>query len=312
MMFVPSGVNSAMITPFTKEGKVNEEVVRDWVEFLINRGINGLFPVSSIGEFIHLSREEAERLTAVVLEQAAGRVPVFPGVSAASTDIAVARAKAAEKMGCQAVVVMPPYYSPVSQGLVLKHYQKIASAINIGVVIYNNPSTTTPVSTDTFKELIKIRNIVALKDSSGDMKQILHCIDLAEEAGRTDFAVMTGWDDLLYPALCVGARGCVSGVSGILPEIIVGIYQQFQAGNKDEALKLQRSILPVLRTMASLQFPAGYKLALESRGFATGPLRQPVDEVDKYHYITIRKTLESQMAKLLGSGMLAGRGNRWS
>jgi dihydrodipicolinate synthase/N-acetylneuraminate lyase len=120
MMFVPSGVNSAMITPFTKEGKVNEEVVRDWVEFLINRGINGLFPVSSIGEFIHLSREEAERLTAVVLEQAAGRVPVFPGVSAASTDIAVARAKAAEKMGCQAVVVMPPYYSPASSMALLK------------------------------------------------------------------------------------------------------------------------------------------------------------------------------------------------
>ncbi len=309
MMFVPSGVNSAMITPFTREGKVNEQVARDYVEFMINNGINGLFPVSSIGEFIHLSQEEAERLTEVVIEQAAGRVPVFPGVSAASTDIAVTRAKTAEKLGCQAVVVMPPYYSPVSQGLVLKHYQKIAAAINIGVIVYNIPQVTTPVSIDTFRELIKIRNIVALKDSSGDMKQILHCIDFAEEAGRTDFAVMTGWDDLLYPALCVGAKGCVSGVSGILPEIIVAIYQQFQAGNKNDALKLQRSLLPVLRTMGSLQFPAGYKLALESRGFDTGPLRQPVDEVDKYRYLTIRKTLESQMAELLGRRMFAGNRN---
>lgn len=306
MMFVLSGVNSAMITPFTKEGEINEQVVRSWVEFMINHGINGLFPVSSIGEFIHLAPEEAQKLMGIVVEQAAGRVQVFPGASAASTDIAIKQAKAAEKLGCQAVVIMPPYYSPVSQDLVLKHYQKIATNINIGIIVYNIPTSTTPVTLDTFKELLKIRNIIGLKDSSADMKQLTHCIDLAQEAGRTDFNVTTGWDDMLYPALCVGAKGCVTGVSGILPEISVAIYKEFQAGNKEKALALQRSMLPVLRTMASIQFPAGYKLALEIRGFSTGPLRQPIDEMDKYHYMTIRKTLENQMAKLIGSGLVAG------
>lgn len=305
-MFELGGVNSAMITPFTKEGNINEQVVRNWVDFMIDHGINGLFPVSSIGEFIHLAPEDAERLMAIVVEQNAGRVPVFPGACAASTNIAIKQAKTAEKLGCQAVVIMAPYYSPVSQELVIKHFQKIAAAINIGIIVYNIPTTTTPITLDTFKELLKIRNIIGLKDSSADMKNLIHCLNLTQEAGRSDFKVMTGWDDMLYPSLCVGAKGCISGVSGILPEVIVPIYREFQAGNMKKAMELQHSILPVLRTMASIQFPAGYKLALEIRGFAPGPLQQPIEEMDKYRYITVRKTLENQMAKLLGSNLVVG------
>ncbi len=304
-LFIPEGVNSAMMTAFCSDGTINEPVMRDWVDFMIEKGISGLFPVSSIGEFIHLSVQDSFRLMEIVVEQAAGRVPVIPGAGSASTDICIKLAKHAEKLGCPAVVVLPPYYSPVSQEVIRKHYEKIAKSINIGLILYNIPMTTTPLQRTTFASLLSIRNIVAIKDSSADMVNLMHLMDLVREAGRTDFGVLTGWDDMLYPALTVGARGCMSGVSGVLPEISVAIYREYKAGNPAKALELQQSLLPVLRTMSSIQFPAGYKTALDLRGFDVGPLRQPIDEVDRYQYLAVRKKLEEQMGKLLGGKVFA-------
>lgn len=306
-MFVPEGVNSAMMTAFNHDGTINEPVMRNWVDFMIKKGISGLFPVSSIGEFIHLSVQESCRLMEIVVEQAAGRVPVFPGAGSASTDICIKLAKHAEKLGCPAVVVLPPYYTPVSQEVIRKHYEKIAQAIQIGLIIYNIPMTTTPLQRTTFAELLRIPNIVAIKDSSADMVNLMHLLDLARAAGRTDFGVLTGWDDMLYPALTVGARGCMSGVSGVLPEISVAIYREYKAGNLAKALELQRSLLPVLGTMASLQFPAGYKMALELRGFDVGPLRQPIEEVNPQQYLAVKKKLQEQMGRLLGEQLIAGK-----
>lgn len=303
-MFVPTGVNSAMMTPFNNDGSVNETVVRDWVDFMIEKGINGLFPISSIGEFVSIPLQEQYRFMEIVLEQAAGRVPVFPGTGAVATDISIKLAKHAEKIGCQAVVAMPPYYSPTSQDLVYKHFEKVAGSVNISVILYNIPMCTTPISLETMNKIFSIDNIVAIKDSSADMKNLMHLIDLAHEHGRDDFHVLTGWDDMLYPSLCAGAAGCITGVSGVLPEIIVPIYLEFKAGNYAKSLKLQREVLPVLRTMASIQFPAGYKSALDLRGFDAGPLRQPIIEVDETHYIKVRATLENQMGKLLGENLV--------
>lgn len=299
MLFVPEGVNSAMMTAFTEEGAVNELVMRQWVDFMIEKGINGLFPASSIGEFIHMSVEDCYRLTGAVVEQAAGRVPVFPGVCSASTDISIKLAKYAEKKGCQAVVALPPYYSAVSQTVIQKHFEKIAASIDIGLILYNIPSCTTPISRDTVKELLKIPNIVAIKDSSANMVNLMHLIELAGEMGRDDFGVLTGWDDMLYPALCVGARGCMSGVSGVLPEISVAIYKSFKEKNYEKALKLQQSLLPVLNTMSMLQFPAGYKMALDLRGFSVGSLRQPIEEADPQAFLNVRKQLQNQLENLL-------------
>lgn len=306
-LFVPQGVNAAMITAFTEDGNINEPVVRDWVDFMINKGISGLFPVSSVGEFVHMSFQESCRLMEIVVEQAAGRVPVFPGAGAAATDISIKLAKFAERLGCPAVVVLPPYYAPVSQELIRKHFEKIARAVNIGVVLYNIPATTTPLSREIFEKLLSIPNIVAIKDSSANMVNLVHMIDLVRQNGRREFGVLTGWDDILYPALSVGSLGCISGVSGILPEIFVEIYREFQAGNMNKALELQQSVLPALRIMGSLQFPSGYKLALDIRGFESGPFRQPVDEVDRYSYLMIKKSLEESMNRLLGGRLVVRR-----
>lgn len=294
-----------MMTPFTKDGTINEPVLRSWIDFMIENGINGLFPISSIGEFFQLSLQECYKLMDIVVEQAAGRVPVFPGTCSAATDNAIKLAKYAEKLGCPAVVALPPHYAPVSQELVRKHFEKVANSVNISVILYNIPMMTSPISLQVFEQLLAVRNIVGIKDSSGNMNYLLHMIDLTRQHGRPEFGVFTGYDDLQYSALSVGAKGCISAVCGVIPELSVAICREYHAGNKEKALEIQMSILASLRTMSSLQFPAGYKMALDIRGFNTGPLRLPIDEIDKYQYLSTKKKLQDQLGALLGNKLVA-------
>lgn len=303
-MFKLEGVNSAMMTAFNQDFTINEPVMRDWVDFMIENGINGLFPGASIGEFHCFTTQDNYRLMDIVQEQAAGRVPVIAGVAASATDISVKLAKYAEKIGCAAVLTLPPYYGKVSQDIIRKHYEKIAQAVDLPVIMYNIPQTVTGISRETFTELLNIPNIMAIKDSSGNMVELAHMIRIVRERGRTDFSVMTGWDDILYPALHIGASGCLSGVSGVIPELMVPIYHEFKAGNYEKALKLQESVLPIFAAMSQLQFPAGYKLGLELRGFETGPNRLPAEEVDCHRYLSVRKQIQDEMSKLLGSKLV--------
>ena len=303
-MFLPEGVNAAMLTAFNNDGTINEPVMRDWVDFMIQKGINGLFPGASVGEFYSFSVQDHCCLMEIVVEQAAGRVPVFPGVSSPATDISVKLAKHAEKIGCAAVMCLPPYYTKVSQEMVKKHFEKVAKAVNIPVILYNLPQLVTPIDRATFADLVGIRNIVAIKDSSGNMVEMVHMMEIARERGRDDFGVLTGWDDILYPALHVGAKGAIAGVCGVIPEVTVPIYKEFKAGNYAKALEYQKAALPLLSTMGMLPFPAGYKLGLDLRGFDTGPLRQPVDEVDRYHYLAVRKKLQDLFGKAFGANVV--------
>lgn len=296
-----------MATPFTKDGCIDEPVLRQWIDFMIENGISGLFPISSVGEFFHLSLQDKYKMMDIVVEQAAGRVPVFAGTCSSATDTAIKLAKYAEKLGCAAVVGLAPHYVTYPQEVVYKHFEKLAGSVNCSVIMYNIPAFTTPINLETFEKLLNIRNIVGIKDSGGNMNYLIHMIDLARQHGREDFAVFTGYDDMQYSALDIGAAGCISAACGAVPEISTQIYREYKAGNREKALQFQQSLWPVLRTMASIQFPLGYKMSLEVRGFNMGVPRLPIDEVDKYHYLSVRKKLQEQMGKLLGSRLVAAK-----
>lgn len=303
-MFTLEGVNAAMLTAFNDDLTINEPVMRDWVNFMIENGINGLFPGASVGEFYTFSTQDQYRLLEIVQEQAAGRVPVIAGVTTTATDTSIKLAKYAEKIGCAAVMCLPPYYVHVSQDIVKKHYEKIAKAVDIPVVLYNIPQMATPIGRSTFSDLLSIPNIMGIKDSSGSMVELIHMIRIAREKGRNDFSVVTGWDDILYPALHIGAKGCLAGVCGVFPELMVPIYREFKAGNFEKARKLQEDVLPIFNVMSQLQFPTGYKLGLNLRGFETGPNRLPTEEIDRYRYLAVRKEIQDEMSKRLGSKLV--------
>jgi 4-hydroxy-tetrahydrodipicolinate synthase len=297
-MFKPEGVYVAMLTPFTNDGGINEEEIRRIVDFLCESGVHGLFPVSSVGEYVHMTQEEKVRLMKIVVDQNHGRVKVTPGVGSTHPSDSIFLAKMAKEIGCDGVVVAPPYFYPLSQEMIEKYFETIADAIDLPIILYNIPLFSQPLSYDMVKRLSRRKNIVAMKDSSGSMVDFLHFMDKIRLIGE-DMHFLTGREETLLPCLMMGGKGCMSATSGILPEIMVGIYQAWKKGNYDEARDLQFSILLVVRAMFSLPFPLGFKVALETRGFKMGPPKQPLSDAERFKYNTMKARIEKTMNPLL-------------
>lgn len=297
-MFYPQGVYPAMLTPFDKDGLVNEPELRRYVDWLIARGLYGLFPVSSVGEAIHMSLAEKIRTMEIVVDQAAGRVPVTPGVGSANPKEAVVLAQKARDLGCPAVVAAPPYYFKVSNEVMERYFETISDAVDIGVILYNIPLFTQPIDYDVVKRLSRRENVVGMKDSSGSMVDLMHFMDKVKIAeGELNF--LTGREENLYASLCVGAKGCMVGSAGIVPEIMVGIYNSFQKGDPERALELQRLIPNLARAMFAVQFPLGFKAALSLRGFDMGPAWQPLSDAETYRYNTVRSRIKMILTPLI-------------
>ena len=250
-MYKPEGVYVAMLTPFHDDGLINEDELRRIVDFQIEAGVDGLFPVSSVGEYIHMRREEKVRMTAIVMEQNAGRVSVAAGVGSSHPAESIALAKKAKELGCDGVVVAPPYYFPQSQENIEKYFETIADAVDIPNILYNIPLFTQPLSYDLVKRLSRGKNIVGMKDSRGSMVDFLHFMDKIKIAGE-DMPVLTGREEMLFTCLAMGGKGCITATADILPEIMVAIYDTWKIGDYDRARELQFSILLTIRAIFSL------------------------------------------------------------
>jgi N-acetylneuraminate lyase/4-hydroxy-tetrahydrodipicolinate synthase len=293
-MFKPEGIYVAMLTPFSDDGAISEEELRRIVEFQITSGVHGLFPISSVGEFIHMSQEEKMRMMEIVVDQNRGRVRVTPGVGSSHPAESISLAQKADELGCDGVVVAPPYYIPLSQENIEKYFETIADAVDIPILLYNIPLFTQPLSYDVVKRLARRDNVVGMKDSSGSMVDFMHFMDKIRIIGE-DINILTGREETLFPCLMVGGKGCMTATSGILPEIMLGIYDAWKAGDYDKAKELQFSVLLAIRAMFSLPFPLGFKVALEMRGFAMGPPKQPLSDAERFKFTTMKTRIEKIM-----------------
>ena len=187
-MFKPEGIYVAMLTPFSEDGSINEEELRRIVDFLIESGVHGLFPVSTVGEYIHMSQEEKVGLMEIVVDQNRGRVRVTPGVGTTNSADSILLARKAKEMGCDGVVVAPPHFYPLSQEMIEKYFESIADAVDIPIILYNIPLFTQPLSYDMVKRLSRRKNVVAMKDSSGSMVDFLHFADKIRLIGEDFFS----------------------------------------------------------------------------------------------------------------------------
>lgn len=302
MGFKPEGVYVAMLTPFKEDGSVNEEELKKIVDFEISMGVDGLFPVSSVGEFIHLDRDEKIRLMAAVVEQAKGRVKVTPGVGSTHPAESIALAKEAQAMGCDAVVVAPPYYYNLSQEMIEKYFETIADSVDIPIILYNIPLFTQPLSYDVVKRLSRRPNIVGMKDSSGSMVDLMHFMDKVRLGGEP-ISFLVGREEMFLSGLMIGACGCMTATAGILPEIVVGTYQAWKMGDYEKARELQFSILLLVRAMFAMPFPLGFKVAMEMRGFSMGPPKQPLSDAERFTYRTVKARIQKIMTPILEEGV---------
>ncbi|MGF1760124.1 dihydrodipicolinate synthase family protein [Photobacterium sagamiensis] len=300
-MFVPRGVCSAFYTPLNEDYTINEKVVREMVEFQIEKGLDGIFPVSTAGEFLHLSLEQCEELMEIVVDQVDGRVPVVPGVSASCLQHGIRLAKKAKSLGCPAVVSCSPYFFTQTESEQIKYFETLAEESEIPLIIYNIPLFAPPLPLKSAMKLVEHPMIIGIKDSSGSMVDMMHLVDHIK-TNKLDAVYLSGREDFFDSALLSGSNGCYTSCAGIFPEVMKGIYDSVKSGDIAKAQELQRALLPVVRTCFSLPFPIGFKLALEARGFDMGPYWSPMDDTTIEKIEEVKPLIEKQTAALVELG----------
>ncbi|MDD3776384.1 MAG: dihydrodipicolinate synthase family protein [Actinomycetota bacterium] len=294
-MDIPEGVIVAMLTPFDEQGKINEVEVRRFVNFLIDKGVDGLFPVASCGEYTHMDMGERKFLIDVVVDEARGRVDVIPGSGATCHHKSVEIANYAKEKGCSGVVLHGPYFFQNTKEVVEGHLRKVAESVDIPIFLYNIPFFANEVTPQMAENLCNMPNVVGIKDSSGNMVNVMNLIEMTRKV-NPDFRVLVGAEEILLPALMMGGRGCMTATAGIMPEFMVGIYKNFLNQNTQNAANLQFAILPLIREMKSVNFPQGFKEALDVRGINTGPpmMNYPPQEMAKIADLKTRLELEME------------------
>ena len=267
------GILPALVTPFTEDGPIDEVALSSLVSRLVASGVGGLVPCGSTGEFTTLSSQERKRVTELVIEAAAGAVPVVPQTGALTTAETVELSKHAEGVGAAAVMVVPPYYEPPGWVDLLGHYETVARAIAIPIMVYNIPASGTEMTVDRIDELASIPGVEYIKDSSADAVLLTH---LLQEFGDR-LGIFNGADTLSFCALAAGAAGAVWGAANFIPELTVELYRHLAVEKDlDAAQAVWERIWPICHILESTNYASAVKTACELAGVPAGPTRLPV------------------------------------
>ncbi len=290
-MLEPKGIIPAMITPLTKDEKIDANGLGSFIEYLIAGGSHGVFTAGTTGEFYGFSREEKRELFTITVEQTAGRVPVYGGVFGFTTKEAVDIAQLAEECGVDAVSVLTPMFINPSQEELFEHYRVLAESITIPVILYNNqPKTGVPLLPETVCRLAEIDNIVSVKDSTGDFTNLGEYIRLTR---NKNFSVLSGRDLLIYASLCQGGHGSMAACANIAPRLMADIYDKFIEGDLKGSLEAQEKIAPLRLSFTLGSFPSVIKEALQMMGIDVGPCFRPIGELTKDSGIKLREILRN-------------------
>ncbi|MEM2795978.1 MAG: 4-hydroxy-tetrahydrodipicolinate synthase [Candidatus Hadarchaeales archaeon] len=272
------GALTAMITPFDENGEIDEEGLRKNVEFQIKNGINGLVPVGTTGECSTLSYDEHIRVIEIVVDAAKGRVPVLAGTGSNSTWEAIMLTRRAKEVGADGALIVVPYYNKPTQAGLYAHYKKISEEVDIPIVIYNIPSRTgVNMQPETVAKLAKLKNIVGIKEASGDMQQVKRIIELVD---REDFIVTSGNDSDTLEIMKLGGVGVISVASNIIPSEIVELVESARKGDWKKAEEIHKRLLPLFKGLFIETNPVPIKTAMRWLGMPAGGVRLPLVEME--------------------------------
>lgn len=292
------GIFTPNIVPLTSKGEIHESELRRYVDWLIAKGVHGLYPNGSTGEFTRFTVEERLRIMEIICHQVRGRVPVLAGAAEANVKETVRACEAYYEMGATAVAIVAPYYYKLSPRAVYAYFKEIADATPIDVTLYNIPMFASPIDVATVKRLAEeCPKVIGIKDSSGDLPHMIRMIQ-AVRPSRPDFSFLTGWDAALMPMLLIGCDGGTNASSGVVPELTRKLYDLTTAYRIDEARALQFDIVKLFDAMLySAEFPDGFRTAVRLRGFETGVGRQPLTEEQQADLATLANTLQCMLSE---------------
>lgn len=292
-----TGIFTPNLVPLDARGQIDEEELRRYVDWLIERGVHGLYPNGSTGEFTRYTVEERRRIIQVVCQQCAGRVPVLAGAAEANVAETLRACELYHGYGARAVAIVSPFYYKLSPESVYAYFREIALHSPIDVTLYNIPMFASPIDVPTLARLAELERIVGIKDSTGDVAAMCRMMQ-AVRPHRPDFSFLTGWDVVVLPMLVMGVDGGTNATSGIVPELMRKLWDLFQAGKLDEARGLQLRILELFDAMLfSADFPEGFRAAVELRGFRFGKSRQPLSDAQAVDRVKLERALQCILAE---------------
>jgi len=267
------GIIVSLITPFDQNEEINEQALRMHIDFLIEKKINVLFPLSTTGEFFKQSMQERKKVMSIVVDQANGRIPVMPGCHAFSTKMSIELAKYAEDVGADGICLLPPYgMFPLADEALYNHYKDVNEATELPVSVYTEQNVTNDMPLDLLNRLADLPNIMGVKLSTTDMERFqLGVLNLSNR-----IAVCTGMEQVFVPALTFGGLGGYLGTANMVPEFWVKVYDLFMGGNLRDALELNKKFTFVVTPVVlKYGFSETIKEALNIRGMNMGQTRRP-------------------------------------
>ena len=271
-------VLTAMVTPFDKKGNIDFEQTSILIEYLLDNGTEGLVVAGTTGESPTLSVEEKINLFKHVVKVVNHRVPVIAGTGSNNTAASIALTKEAEASGVDAIMLVTPYYNKPNQRGLYEHFSAIASATSLPVMLYNIPGrSVVKMLAETIIKLSQIKNIVSVKEASGDLDQVATIIENTGE----NFSLYSGDDGLTLPLLSLGADGVVSVASHVIGNEMKDMVQQFIKGNVQQAGTIHRKLLPIMNGLFTSPSPVPVKTALRMKGIETGGVRLPLVSLTK-------------------------------
>ncbi len=283
-----TGAGVAIVTPMYADGSVNYEEYRKLIDWQIENGTDAIIACGTTGESSTLTHEEHVEVLRVAVEQAAGRVPVIAGTGSNDTAYAIELSLEAQKLGVDGLLLVTPYYNKTSQRGLIAHYTAIADAVELPIILYNVPSRTgVTIQPDTVVALAKHKNIVALKEASGNISAA------AKIAAECDIDLYSGNDDQIVPLMSLGGKGVISVLSNVLPRETHDICAKYLEGDVKGSLALQLKYLELCNALFCDVNPIPAKEALNMMGWEVGPCRLPLYEMDDKSKATLANALKN-------------------
>ena len=306
MTALPKGIIPPLTTPFTADGGVYEKGLRQLVDFQIGHGSHGLFVCGTYGSGPLMTVEERMKVLEVVGDQAGGRIALIAHVGTASTHESIELARHAEKTGADCVASIPPYYYHHDERSVVEYFRSLVESVQLPVYVYNNPTASgVTITPGALKRLADV-GVAGMKDSAFSYIDFTHFVLAMED--RPAFRLIAGTEGIALPAWMAGAKGCVSGIANAFPELMIDLWNLFEAGNYLEAAKLQ---LKVNKARQILHVPSSTNAAiyhvLHERGVDAGYPRRPVLPVEEAKGAAMVAAFR-EIGMLLGDRVPAGKG----
>ncbi|MBR5270391.1 MAG: 4-hydroxy-tetrahydrodipicolinate synthase [Anaerotignum sp.] len=289
-MSIFTGAGTALVTPMNADGSVNFPKMKELIEFQIANGIDALIICGTTGEATTISDEDQIECVRFAKEVAAGRCPIIAGAGSNDTAHCIELAVACEKAGADGVLLVTPYYNKATQKGLIMHYTAVAEAINIPIILYNVPGRTgCNIAPKTVAELAKVKNIVAVKEASGNLSQVA---EIAALVGP-DFDIYSGNDDQILPVLSLGGKGVISVLSNVAPKDTHDMVAKFFEGDIQGSIKLQLDAIELISALFCEVNPIPVKTALNLMGYEVGACKLPLCDMEPKNLETLKTAMKN-------------------